>query len=140
MWTLYCLLRGGEEPQICINLDCYFSYWLVTVEKFYAWGTAFQFSVWTCHAESKSGKNGENKNMKYRKYKKNIVVPLRTCISHSALWRWGNFWNWFFSLWTKEKQASSWWNCGAGSSIVTNFENEQSIKVANIIYNFFNNV
>ena len=52
------LLRGGEEPQICINLDCYFSYWLVTVEKFYARGTAFQFSVWTCHAESKSGKNG----------------------------------------------------------------------------------
>ena len=109
------LPRGGEEPQICINWDCYFSCWLVTVEKFYAWGTAFQFSVWTCHAESKSGKNGENKNMKYRKYKKNIVEPLRTCISHSALWRWGNFWNWFFSLWTKEKQASSWWNCGASA-------------------------
>ena len=27
--------------------------------------------------------------------------------------------------------------CKTGSSIVTNFENEQSIKVANIMYNFF---
>ena len=75
------LPRGGEEPQICINWDCYFSCWIVTVEKFYARGTAFQFSIWTCHAESKSGKNGGNKKHEKKGQSPNLLQDLETKVA-----------------------------------------------------------